>query len=366
MAYPHFTRMIIALVMASAITTWAEPPRLPLYSNHTNLLVVRDAAGQETPVRTTADWAVRRAHILGAFEQVAGPLPGGERRVPLDLKMESAVDEGAHVRHHVTYATEPGDRATAWLLVPKGIRPGERRFGVVALHQTTAIGKDEPAGLGGLTNLHYGRELALRGHVVICPDYHRFGERRVDPYASGWVSATMKGIWDHQRAVDVLVNRLDVDADRIAVIGHSLGGHNSVFLALFDERVRVVVSSCGYNAFPYYYGGKIAGWSHDGYMPRLKSVYHLDLEAVPFDWPELVAALAPRGFFTNAPKGDENFAWPGVVVCEQAARPVYELLGIGESLVFAYPNAAHDFPLAVRRQAYEFLEKQLESLPGKL
>ena len=85
------------------------------------------------------------------------------------------------------------------------------------------------------------------------------------------------------------------------MIGHSLGGHNAIFTALFDDRLEAVVSSCGFNDFLHYYGGNIAGWSHAGYMPRLRSVYGLDLARVPFDFPELVGALAPRPFFANAP-----------------------------------------------------------------
>ena len=56
----------------------------------------------------------------------------------------------------------------------------------------------------------------------------------------------MKGIWNHMRCVDLLVSRDDVDAEKIGTIGHSLGGHNAIFLGVFDRRVKVVVSSCGW------------------------------------------------------------------------------------------------------------------------
>lgn len=354
-------RIAIALLIALTplCSVLAQVPIVPVYPDHSKLMVTRDAAGNETRVSTTYDWSVRRAHILSNFEKVAGNLPGGERRVPLDLKIDSTTDEGTYLRHHVNYAVEPGDRATAWLLVPKNLEPGEKRAGIVAIHQTTKLGKDEPAGVGGLSNLHYGAELARRGHVVICPDYHRYGERMVNPYKTGWESATMKGIWDHMRAVDVLQSRPEVYGSKIAAIGHSLGGHNSIFLALFDLRVKAVVSSCGYNAFPYYMKGNIAGWSHEGYMPKLKSEFGLDLQKVPFDWPELIAALAPRGLYTCAPIRDGNFDPEGVNSCETAARPVYELFGVTDRLVFSRPDAKHDFPPKQREEAYRFIETQL-------
>lgn len=331
----------------------------PSYPDHVKLMVVRDREGAEVPVRSAADWAVRRAHILANFQEVAGPLPGGEKRVPLDVKVVEEVDQPDHRRIKLTYASEPGDRVTAWLLIPKGEAPGPRPA-MLCLHQTTKGGKDEPAGLGGKPNLAYAKELVGRGYVCLAPDYPNFGERKLDVYALGYASATMKGIWDHMRGVDLLASRSEVDPGRIGVIGHSLGGHNAAFVALFDDRLKVVVSSCGFNAFPRYYGGNIAGWSHGGYMPRLKSKYELDLARVPFDWPELIGALAPRPFFSNSPVRDENFEVGGVKECIDAARPVYELLGAGENLAAAYPEAEHDFPTETRMRAYEFIDRQLK------
>jgi len=48
---------------------------------------------------------------------------------------------------------------------------------------------------------------------------------------------------------------------------------------------------------------------------------------VPWDFPELIAALAPRPLLTIAPKRDEIFVLSGVMKCLDAARPVYELFG---------------------------------------
>src|SRR5262249_5721107 len=152
---------------------------------------------------------------------------------------------------------------------------GTRSPAMLALHQTTKIGKDEPVGIGPMKNLHYGLELAQRGYVVLAPDYPSFGEYPYDFKASGHGSGTIKGIFNHMRCVDLLEEREDVDPERIGVIGHSLGGHNALFVAAFDERLKIIVSSCGWTPFHDYYEGKIAGWTSDRYMPRLRDVYDL-------------------------------------------------------------------------------------------
>ena len=129
---------------------------------------------------------------------------------------------------------------------------------------------------------------------------------------------------------------------------------------VFDERLKVVVTSCGWTPFHDYYGGKIAGWTSDRYMPRLRTVYELNPDRVPFDFYELVAALAPRGFFSNSPAGDGNFDVAGVKKAEVKAREVFTLLGAADRLQVRYPDSGHDFPPPVRREAYTFIDRVLE------
>ncbi len=349
--------LAVVLILATIGQTAGPHPIPPSQSDHTRLLVIRDAVGKETAVKSPADWEVRRARILVGFEQVAGPLPGVERRVKLEVETLEERREPGYVRKKIRFAVEPGDRVPAWLLIPT--REPRRGPAMLCLHQTIAIGKDEPAGLGPNPELAYARELADRGFVCLVPDYPNFGEYKVDPYALGYQSATMKGIWNHLRAVDLLTSLPEVDPDRVGVIGHSLGGHNAIFVALYDPRIKVVVSSCGFCAFPRYYGGNVAGWSHKGYMPLLKSRYQLDLNRIPFDFPAIVAALAPRAFFTSSPLHDANFDVAGVRDAITAARPVFELYHAGDRLMAIYPDAAHSFPAKARAAAYDFVIARL-------
>jgi dienelactone hydrolase len=351
--------LALALMLPIGADDAGEGEDPPGYPDHSRLMVVRDNEGHESPVRSRADWQRRRSHILANVQKVMGPLPGVERRVPLNVEVVAEFDEPLYLRRKITYASEPGNRVPAWLLIPKEGKG--RRPAVLALHQTVKIGKDEPVGLGGRTTLRYGKELAERGYFVLAPDYPNFGEHTVDVYALGYASASMKAIWDNMRGVDVLMSLPQVDPERIGVIGHSLGGHNSIFMGVFDDRIRAVVSSCGFNSFAHYYGGDLTGWSHKGYMPRIASLYGRDPKRMPFDFPELIGALAPRGFFTNSPKWDENFELEGVRLCIAAARPVYELLGAGDRLQAVYPDAEHDFPDAQRHEAYAFLDRVLRA-----
>lgn len=298
-----------------------------------------------------------REQILEAMQQVMGPLPS-KPSTPPEIEVLEEIRLDKFTRRKITFTSGDGDRVPAYLFLPdgKGKRPA-----VLCLHQTTAIGKGEPAGLGGKPNLHYGRELAERGYVVLAPDYPNFGDYRIDPYAMGYASASMKGIANHRRAIDVLHSMAEVEAGRIGVAGHSLGGHNSLFLAAFDIRVAAVVTSCGFTSFARYMGGDLTGWTHKGYMPRIALVYGKSPARMPFEFADVLAAIATRPVFVNAPLHDENFNVTGVDDAVREAHGLAQrLYGRDARIVVEHPDCAHDFPPDVRERAYEFLDRWLQ------
>lgn len=132
--------------------------------------------------------------------------------------------------------------------------------------------------------------------------------------------------------------------------------HNAIFTAVWDERIKVVVSSCGFDRFVDYKGGDIRGWTSRRYMPRL-----LDhpIDALPFDFDQLIASLAPRSIFISAPVEDDNFRVESVREIVKAVQPVFKNLGKPAGLKAVYPLVGHDFPMEVRLEAYVFMEEAL-------
>jgi fermentation-respiration switch protein FrsA (DUF1100 family) len=351
------SRLILTLVPLFG-AAFVAAAASPFYADKTRLLVVIED-GKEQPVKTAAEWAKRREHILANMQLVMGPLPDASRKVKLDVQVSEEVRTEKFVRKKLTFAVEEGDRLSAYLLIPLGAKG--KLPAVLCLHPThKELGKGVPAGFGPKEDRHYAVHLAERGYVTLAPDYVNSGEYQIDPYKKGYASATMKGIWNHMRGIDLLQSLSEVDGERIGVLGHSLGGHNALFVAAFDERIRCIVSNCGFCSFPTYKKGNLAGWSHDGYMPRIRTVYELKPEKMPFDFTEVVAALAPRPFLASAPVRDDNFDVGGVKDCLRAAAPIYELLGAKEKLAANYPDCDHNFPPEVRKVAYDWLDRWLK------
>ena len=237
----------------------------------------------------------------------------------------------------------------------------------IALHQTTqpnGLGKREPAGIAGKQTLHYGRELAENGYVVICPDYPLFGDYEVSVdniyHGFGYSSMTMKGVNNHKRAIDLLRFFGATSCEKVLCVGHSLGASNCIFLASFDQRIAGVISSAGFSSFKSYSDSSkthdLTGWARrDKYMPYIYSRYGSDYRRMPLDFDDIISALCPTPIFVNAPLHDDVFRHTGALEAYIGARRDYEAHGAGDKLMLVEPDSNHDFPIQYHSQAYDFI-----------
>ena len=335
------SRLLLSVAITSSLISILEAQDLPQLDRF-KLLQFQKPTNDVAPVETAAQWSIRREAILTAMQ-----------------------------RRLITYQSEaePGldGRTPAYLCIPKDVLAGKRKAAaVLCLHPTdNSVGHKVVVGLGGRAGRQYAAELAERGYVTISPAYPHLANYWPNLGKLGYVSGTMKAIQDNSRALDLLETLDYIDTTKgFAAIGHSLGGHNSIYTAVFDQRISVVVSSCGFDSYRDYYGGVERvwffgkGWCQIRYMPRL-SDYRGRLDEIPYDFPELLGALAPRQVFVNAPLHDSNFVAASVDRCAEAARPVYKLLGSDKSLVIRHPDSDHNFPDDMRQEAYELIDSVL-------
>ena len=338
------------------------------------LLTYQGAASQVRPVSTLAEWKQKRMQILEGMQQAMGQLPAQTGLPAFDIQITDSLRVDHYTRLTISFSVAANERLPAYLYVPHQYGALEKLPAMLALHPTSDLGKKVVDGQSSLPNRAYAKELAQRGYVVIAPDYPSMGDLKdYDFEEDRYPSGTMKAIYDHIRCVDLLQSRADVDPERIGVIGHSLGGHNAMFVGAFDTRLKVIVSSCGWTLMDDYdvgeeaskqYGGRLGPWAQERYMPLLRDQYDLDPEKIPFDFDEVIATLAPRAFFSNSPINDSNFDVGGVRTGIAAAAEVYRFLAAANKLQVRYPEAEHDFPAEVRQEAYRFIDKMLEHHPS--
>lgn len=274
-------------------------------------------------------------------------------------------DLGDVVREKITYLVETDERVPAFLLLPK---KGHGPYPAVLCHHQHGgqfqVGKDGPAGLDSDVNQHYALELARRGYVTLVFDALCFNERQ-DPtkklkggdyerYQAMYrlsEGKTLQGkyVWDARRSLDYLASRPEVDASRIGMIGHSLGGQETLFTTAIDTRIRAAVSSCGFGSLRVLKRDHI-NHNYALFVPEL---------AVHGDYGAVLALIAPRPFLAAARTDDPIFPKEGFEESIASARGAYAAAGGNDRLSTFFEPGGHAFSPTMREAAYAWLDRWL-------
>ncbi len=295
--------------------------------------------------------------------------------LPLAPTFGAQSDDGIYIRTRVTYKVELDEYVPAWLLTPKEAVPEGGWPAILAIHQHGGqydLGKSELVGLSGDPQYAYGRELCQRGYMVLCPDMLCFEERRpteeersrnggrLDGFGYERFEFTKrlvngsclqtKYLHDLSCALDLLTSLPNVNSTRLGVIGHSLGGQETLWLTWYDPRVTAAVSSCGFSLLRTILRD---GINHNFalYVPDMLAVGDIDA---------LVAELAPRPFLLTAGENDSIFPIDGVHSVVEHAHQAYVQQNVPDRFRAIIFSGGHSFPAEVKAQAYAFLDRWLK------
>jgi len=163
-----------------------------------------------------------------------------------------------------------------------------------------------------------------------------------------------KRIYDLMRASDVLYSLDEIDKNRIGAIAHSGGGNYLVLFMFVDKRVKLGVSSCGFNDL-------IDTYNYHYPMNVLSSMALPGLAKIGRS-ADYLAYLAPRPFLMargmweygkDNPQREEMSR--GHVErtknIEEYARKRYNEFGAGgnlETIYFEENNGFHSFPDSIK------------------
>jgi dienelactone hydrolase len=328
--------------------SWLADVQQPLLANNNDGL---NLASIMPPAATLEDWLERRKQLRQSWLTFLGSIK--RPNTPPATKVITEDRVGSVVRQLIGYESEPGWPTEAYVLRPAAdatrLLPG-----VVVFHSTVAHSIRQPAGVEGNPAKAFGLELAKRGFVTLCPrnflwpDNHTIDTdsqtqrfENLHPDSKGMA----KMLFDSQVAVDLLASMAGVNADRIGAVGHSLGAKEVLYLAAFDERIKVTVSSEGG------IGTRFSNWDAPWYLgPEIKD------PSFSQEHHELLALVAPRPFLlVGGDSADGNRSWPFIAT----ALPIYRLYGQVSRVGLFNHQQGHAVPPIAEKRIYEWIENYL-------
>ena len=333
------------------------------------------AAGLWKAPLSAQNWPEMRRRILDGVMKVLGQFP--TEKLALNPRVISEEDCGTYIRRKVSLQLQPGDRMPAYVLVPKDIRG--RLPAIICFYGTASgAGKDTTVGLSGpkpgtppARNRDFAVTMVKAGFVAFAADYLRDGERIKAgrrPYDTSdfyekfpnW-SIVGKDAWDNQRAVDYLQTLDFVDPDKIGMVGHSYGGHSTIFATALEPRIKVAVANGPVSDFIHHgmHWGVPKGGSNSQSLPGMRP-YVLDhMLPPPVTFYEFSALIAPRPLLVGQavgerrPMEEENCA---------AVNQVYRALGYPDRVRYHWYAGDHDFPPEAQQAAVEWFRRWFRTM----
>jgi dienelactone hydrolase len=318
------------------------------------------------------EWEKRKVELRKTLWRLLGDMPPIFTPQP---QIDSRQHRDGYSLEHLTFDNGIGDTVYGYMMIPDG-HTG-RGPAILYNHYHGGKynqGKEEVLikAFGPSLDLIPAEELVRAGYVILCIDMYAFGERKHqgpagDSEKAGdkteqaifktflWEGRTLWGMMvrDDLLALNYLAGRAEVDPNRIATMGMSLGSTMSWWLAAMDERVKAVISvACltryqniiangGINAHGIYY-----------FVP--------DMLKEKIDSESVVGLIAPRPHLTLTGDKDETSPADGVQIINDFQRHLYKLYEKEENFRgVIYPGVVHSYTPEMWQETILWLKKHL-------
>lgn len=320
-------------------------------------------------VKTRADWEKKRPELHRQFLDMLGlwPLPP---RTDLKPTLTGRLETEHFTVEKLHFQSLPGLYVTANLYLPKKVTKPAPAVLYVCGHGNTVIDK---VSYGSKVNYqHHPAWFAEHGYVCLILDTLQLAEiegihhgthpsKKLNWWWWHTVGYTPAGVecWNAMRAIDYLQSRPEVDPKKIGVTGRSGGGATSWWVAAADERVQCAVPVAGIADL----------WAHvvEGEAASLKKgvvAGHCDcmyfVNTYRWDFPTMVALIAPRPVLLGNSDVDSIFPVPGYRRIADKVRPIYSLYGAAEKFDLLETKGPHKDTPELRLGAFRWMNRWLK------
>jgi dienelactone hydrolase len=313
---------------------------------------LKPAAGPR-PLEQFQEQAPRYRKYL--WEEVLGKLD--DPLLPANPRSRRVYDREKWAGYEVVLDVFPGVFAWGVLLLPKDLKPGEKRPVVVCQHGRNGLPKDVIEGDNRAYH-DFAARLAERGFIVFAPhnpyrgeDRYRLLSRKANALKTSLFSFILA---QHEQILNWLEKLPGADPKRIAFYGLSYGGETAVRVPPLLERYCLSICSADFNDW----ARKVASTdSSYSFMFTVEwEMPYFDMGST-FNYAEMAALMMPRPFMVE--RGHEDGVAPDEWVAYEYAkvRRLYDQLGLGERTAIEFFNGGHTIH---GQGTFDFLHRHLD------
>ena len=304
----------------------------------------------------------RKEYVRKKIFELIGGLP--DYNGPLNAKVTGRIDKQKYIIEKVIFESLPRYYVTADLYLPN--KTG--RYPAVLI----PLGHWDQ---GKVAEQRLAANLAMKGFVALAYDPIGQGERiqaydrRVGGTLGGWsteehfqagAQSLLAGehfarymIWDGKRALDYLVSRPEVDAERMGCTGCSGGGTLTTYISALDPRIKAAAPACWMNSYRILFTGPV-GDSEQSIPNFLSS---------GLDETDYVELFAPKPWLIVSTIED-FFPLEGARRIFQEARGWYHVYHAEDHVDWAVGPGPHGTPQPIRERIYEWMIRWLKDGKG--
>ncbi len=289
--------------------------------------------------------------------EVIGKLP--EPTMPLNPRSRQVYDEKTWTGYEVMLDVYPDVFAYGILLLPKDLKPGEKRPVVVCQHGLEGTPRSTIEIEKRPVYNHFSRRLVELGYIVYAPQNPYYGQnvfRQLQRKANSLkLSLFSFIIRQHQRTLDWLEKLPNVDPKRIAFYGLSYGGKTAMRVPAVEKRYCLSICSGDFNEW---IGKNVSVDLDRSYMWSGEyEMYEFDLGST-FNYAEMAFLIAPRPFMVE--RGHDDGVGIDEMVAYEFAKVRYlyaNRLKLPDRTTIEWFVGHHEIHA---KGTFEFLKKHLD------
>jgi dienelactone hydrolase len=290
-----------------------------------------------------------REKVIGQF---------GQELLPPNARSRLAYDTPDFRGYEVVLDVFPDVILYGILLLPKDLRPGERRPVVVCQHGLEGQARDTIEG-DHTSYRDFAARLARRGFITFSPqhlyrggDRFRALQRKANPLGKSLFSIMVA---QHRQLLRWLGTLDGVDPARIGFYGISYGGKSAMRIPAVVESYCLSVCSSDFSDWVW----RVASARHaNGYMAHNEyEIFEFDLGNT-FNYAELAGLICPRPFMVEDFNGSDPNGRSARTEFAKV-RLLYDGLGLGDRLALTYYPHFQGQAAYRHRRTFDFLHTQL-------